>query len=304
MLLVTVTLVTWTLGEAARNSRVVRTRQGALQGIMLVPDSPILGPVEAYLGVPYAAPPVGRLRFMPPGSPRSWDQVRRVTEFGSVCPQIIPDLSNENEALRFMTVGRMNYLKKLFLYLQRDQSEDCLYLNIYAPEMQSSNAPVRMPVIVFIHGESYEWNSGNPYDGSVLASYGQVIVITINYRLGLLGFLKTEENNQIGNYGLLDILAALQWIQVRPYFAISSMFLCYSCGTVKFNMCVSSLHGALPVCRNRKMRGGEGRKSVGLQIVKKRRGNLHVGYTCVTGTRFLPQPKDIVLEVSRMALQI
>ena len=102
--------------------------------------------------------------------------------------------------------------KKLFLYLQRDQSEDCLYLNIYAPEMQSSNAPVRMPVIVFIHGESYEWNSGNPYDGSVLASYGQVQVITINYRLGLLGFLKTEENNQICNYGLLDILAALQWI--------------------------------------------------------------------------------------------
>ena len=74
---------------------------------MLEPDSPLLGPVEAYLGVPYAAPPVGRLRFMPPGSPRSWDQVRRVTEFGSVCPQIIPDLSNENEALS----GRVSALK-------------------------------------------------------------------------------------------------------------------------------------------------------------------------------------------------
>ena len=69
--------------------------------------------------------------------------------------------------------------------------------------------------MVFIHGESYEWNSGNPYDGSVLASYGQVIVITINYRLGVLGFLKTEANNQMGNYGLLDILAALHWVQVR-----------------------------------------------------------------------------------------
>ena len=220
LMLLTVTLLTCGQGltEGARNSRVVRTRQGPLQGIMLVPDSPILGPVEAFLGVPYAAPPVGRLRLMPPGSPRSWDQVRRVAEFGPVCPQIIPDLSNENEALRFMTVGRMNYLKKLFLYLQSDQSEDCLYLNIYAPETQSSASPMRMPVIVFIHGESYEWNSGNPYDGSVLASYGQVIVITINYRLGLLGFLKTEENNQIGNYGLLDILAALQWIQARLIF--------------------------------------------------------------------------------------
>ena len=67
---------------------------------------------------------------------------------------------------------------------------------------------------MFIHGESYEWNSGNPYDGSVLASYGQVIVVTLNYRLGLLGFLKTRESNQMGNYGLLDILAALHWIQV------------------------------------------------------------------------------------------
>ena len=71
MIFLTVMLLTWGLGEGARNSRVVRTRQGALQGIMLVPDSPILGPVEAFLGVPYAAPPVGRLRFMPPGSPRS-----------------------------------------------------------------------------------------------------------------------------------------------------------------------------------------------------------------------------------------
>lgn len=203
--------------ETARNSRVVRTRQGPVQGIMLVPDNNILGDraVEAFLGVPYAVPPVGSLRFMPPVSPRSWEQseVRRVSKFGPVCPQIIPDLTNEKEALRFMTVGRRNYLMKLFNYLH-DQSEDCLYLNIYAPEMKNSVSTSRMPVIVFIHGESYEWNSGNPYDGSVLASYGQVIVITLNYRLGLLGFLKTQANNQMGNYGLLDILAALHWIQV------------------------------------------------------------------------------------------
>ena len=114
-----------------------------------------------------------------------------------------------------MTVGRMNYLKKLFNFLKRDQSEDCLYLNIYTPEMKSNTYTVKMPVIVFIHGESYEWNSGNPYDGSVLSSYGQVVVITLNYRLGILGFLRTsQEDNQIGNYGLLDIIAALHWIQV------------------------------------------------------------------------------------------
>ena len=102
-----------------------------------------------------------------------------------------------------MTVGRMNYLKKLFNFLKRNQNEDCLYLNIYAPEAFGRSYSAKMPVrkmieqiisvrswwiprerkmrspsdnqvIVFVHGESYEWNSGNPYDGSVLASYGQV----------------------------------------------------------------------------------------------------------------------------------
>jgi neuroligin len=183
---------------------------------MLEPSSPALGSVEAYLGVPYAGAPIGRLRFMPPIAPRSWEprDIKKVASFGPVCPQIIPDLSDEKEALRFMTVGRMNYLKKLFNFLKRDQSEDCLYLNIYTPEMKSNTYTVKMPVIVFIHGESYEWNSGNPYDGSVLASYGQVVVITLNYRLGILGFLRTgQEENQIGNFGLLDIIAALHWIQ-------------------------------------------------------------------------------------------
>jgi neuroligin len=120
-----------------------------------------------------------------------------------------------------MTVGRLNYLKKLFQYLKQNQSEDCLYLNIYSPERKTggairelrlkfvlsasativeknqiinittrnealwlkfffsskgSTAVRKFPVIVFIHGESYEWNSGNPYDGSVLASYGQVVL--------------------------------------------------------------------------------------------------------------------------------
>ena len=108
--------------------------------------------------------------------------MRRVVEFGPVCPQVIPDLSNKQEALRFMTEGRRNYLQKLFHYLH-DQSEDCLYLNIYAPEMKNSvsMSTSRMPVIVFIHGESYEWNSGNPYDGSVLASYGQVRILSSDW---------------------------------------------------------------------------------------------------------------------------
>ena len=214
------------LVHSARHSRPVVTRQGRLQGLVLVPAYNNAQPVESFLGVPYAAPPVGRLRFMPPGSPRSWEHTKNVSEFGPVCPQIIPDLSKEKEALRYMTVGRMEYLKKLFNYLNQNQSEDCLYLNVYTPESAQTNQ--RLPVIVFIHGESYEWNSGNPYDGSVLASYGQVVVITLNYRLGLLGFLKTEAKTQMGNYGLLDILAALHWIQVRRLVNISKYVECFS----------------------------------------------------------------------------
>ncbi|GFS78373.1 neuroligin-4, X-linked [Nephila pilipes] len=71
----------------------------------------------------------------------------------------------------------------------------------------------RVPVLVFIHGESYEWNAGNPYDGSVLASFGKVVVVTVNFRLGVLGFLPVMEGSARGNYGLTDQVAALHWIQ-------------------------------------------------------------------------------------------
>ncbi|XP_017873018.1 PREDICTED: neuroligin-3-like, partial [Drosophila arizonae] len=75
----------------------------------------------------------------------------------------------------------------------------------------------KLPVIVFIHGESFEWSSGNPYDGSVLASYGEVVVVTLNYRLGILGFLNANPSPhvhaRVANYGLMDQMAALHWIQ-------------------------------------------------------------------------------------------
>jgi neuroligin len=114
-----------------------------------------------------------------------------------------------------MPKGRLEYLKRLLPFLQ-NQSEDCLYLNVFSPLhgkppptptqitffstrrfrftlvllALSPTAAVqekKLPVLVFIHGESFEWNSGNPYDGSVLASYGDMIVVTLNYRLGILG---------------------------------------------------------------------------------------------------------------------
>lgn len=125
---------------------------------------------------------------MPPDSPDSWDHVRNATHFAPVCPQFIPDLSNASNALKFMSSGRRSYLQKLFPLLRR-QDEDCLYLNIYTPSTLNG-AYRRLPVVVLIHGESFEWDSGNAYDGSVLAAYNSLIFVTLNFRLGILGFLR------------------------------------------------------------------------------------------------------------------
>ncbi|XP_054724371.1 neuroligin-4, X-linked-like [Uloborus diversus] len=131
--------------------------------------------------------------------------------WGPVCPQKHPDISDDGEALKRMPHGRLRYLKRLIPHLNH-QSEDCLYLNIYAPAVVGRQ-PLKLPVMVYIHGESYEWNAGNPYDGRVLSSYGNVIVVTINYRLGVLGFLPAMDRLARGNYGLMDQVAALHWIQ-------------------------------------------------------------------------------------------
>ena len=140
-----------------------------------------------------------------------------------VCPQKLPDISLHGTAK--MSKGRYKHLTRLLPYL-KTENEDCLYLNIYVPNENyaatsstggdggggvggvspefayASNANTDdddddesfmqkhlYPVVVYIHGESFEWNSGNAYDGSVLASYGEFIVVTVNYRLGIFGKL-------------------------------------------------------------------------------------------------------------------
>ncbi|XP_055937773.1 neuroligin-1-like isoform X2 [Argiope bruennichi] len=167
------------------STRVVHTRYGTLRGFISTLSNRELQPVEVFLGVPYAGAPTGALRFMPPVTSPHWKGVRLADSYGSVCPQKWPDIKNETEALKRMPLGRLRYLQRL-LPMLFNQSEDCLYLNIFAPAFVGRQ-PRRLPVMVYIHGESYEWNAGNPYDGRVLSSYGNVIVITINYRLGVLG---------------------------------------------------------------------------------------------------------------------
>uniref|UniRef100_A0A182VH02 COesterase domain-containing protein n=1 Tax=Anopheles merus TaxID=30066 RepID=A0A182VH02_ANOME len=118
--------------KKSTSSRIVHTKYGAVSGTIEHLDGRHLDPVEAFRGVPYASPPVGNLRFMPPVTGALWSGVKKADRFSPVCPQRLPDIYNETAALERMPRGRLEYLRRLLPYL-RNQSEDCLYLNIYVP---------------------------------------------------------------------------------------------------------------------------------------------------------------------------
>ncbi|XP_077596883.1 neuroligin-2-like [Stigmatopora nigra] len=205
---------------------IVSTGYGKIRGFKRELNNEILGPVEQYFGVPYATAPVGERRFQPPEAPGSWQEIRNATQFAPVCPQnvhgVLPEI--------MLPVWFTDNLDAAATYVQ-NQSEDCLYLNIYVPtedgpltkkqDESTMNRPRdedirdrrKKPVMLFIHGGSYMEGSGNMFDGSVLAAYGNVIVVTMNYRLGVLGFLSTGNQSAKGNYGLLDQIQALRWLK-------------------------------------------------------------------------------------------
>ncbi|XP_070785510.1 neuroligin-2a isoform X2 [Enoplosus armatus] len=186
---------------------IVTTNYGKLRGIKKDLNNEILGPVEQYLGVPYATAPIGDRRFQPPEAPGSWQEIRNATQFAPVCPQnvhgVLPEI--------MLPVWFTDNLDVAAGYIQ-NQSEDCLYLNIYVPTEDDIRDRRKKPVMLFIHGGSYMEGTGNMFDASVLAAYGNVIVVTMNYRLGVLGFLSTGDQSAKGNYGLLDQIQALRWL--------------------------------------------------------------------------------------------
>eukprot|EP00064_Thunnus_orientalis_P005353 superscaffoldBa00000518_g5367 len=168
----------------AQQPPVVTTNYGKLRGVKVILPNEILGPVEQYLGIPYALAPTGERRFQPPESPMSWPGIRNATQFAPVCPQFLEDRFLLNDMLPVWFTANLD---TVVTYVQ-EQSEDCLYLNIYVPTENDIHAEDGLkPVMVYIHGGSYMEGTGNMIDGSILASYGNVIVITINYRLGVLG---------------------------------------------------------------------------------------------------------------------
>ncbi|KAM9827063.1 neuroligin-2a isoform 2-T2 [Neosynchiropus ocellatus] len=186
---------------------VVTTNYGKLRGIKKDLNNEILGPVEQYLGVPYATAPIGDRRFQPPEAPGSWQEIRNATQFAPVCPQNIHGVLPEI----MLPVWFTDNLDVAAGYIQ-NQSEDCLYLNVYVPTEDDIRDRRKKPVMLFIHGGSYMEGTGNMFDASVLAAYGNVIVVTMNYRLGVLGFLSTGDQSAKGNYGLLDQIQALRWL--------------------------------------------------------------------------------------------
>uniref|UniRef100_A0A8C6XJG3 Carboxylesterase type B domain-containing protein n=1 Tax=Naja naja TaxID=35670 RepID=A0A8C6XJG3_NAJNA len=210
LLWITALAIRFTLIEGQAQYPIVTTNYGKIRGVRTPLPNEILGPVEQYLGVPYASPPTGERRFQPPEPPSSWTGIRNATQFAAVCPQYLDERSLLNDMLPVWFTANLD---TVMTYVQ-DQNEDCLYLNIYIPtedDIHDQNS--KKPVMVYIHGGSYMEGTGNIVDGSILASYGNVIVVTINYRLGVLGFLSTGDQAAKGNYGLLDQIQALRWIE-------------------------------------------------------------------------------------------
>ncbi|PWW23882.1 carboxylesterase type B [Geodermatophilus normandii] len=175
-------------GPRDRAPLVVQTAEGAVQG-----SRP--GDYRLFQGIPFAAPPVGDLRFRPPAPVQPWQGVRSATAPGSPCPQVA-SATNPTSSV----------------------DEDCLYLNVTTPSGLDTRR-TDLPVMVWIHGGSWRTGSGDRYDAGKLALEGDVVVVTINYRLGPFGFLAEDDLSAdlgavgSGSAGLLDQQAALRWVE-------------------------------------------------------------------------------------------
>lgn len=169
---------------------IVETNYGKVQG-------EFLGDVYVFRGIPYAKPPVGTLRFKAPEKCDKWEGIYDATKFASIAPQTPSDV--------------MNFLGNQITTM----NEDCLYLNIWSPAPDNK----RRAVMVWIHGGAFVAGSGSSpwYDGRNFAKNGDVVVVTLNYRLGVFGFLHLNELNEhyptSGNNGILDQIAAIEWVK-------------------------------------------------------------------------------------------
>ena len=176
-------------------AQIVTISSGQIQGQMN-------GNIYEFLGIPFATPPVGDMRWKAPVEPDDWTEILNTTDFSPVCPQKKYEQGDTTATM--------------------EGDEDCLYLNVWSPQLDAGD----LPVMVFIHGggnqqggASQETGGTVMYDGKNLAERGNVVVVTIQYRLGPLGFLvhpgldAENEEGISGNYGILDQILALKWVQ-------------------------------------------------------------------------------------------
>ena len=189
------TIVGLVLGHSSAgyaDSLSVKTEQGKVQGKTINN-----GKVNAFLGLQYAAPPVGDLRWKAPEAPAKWKGERDATKFGAHCAQghVFDDM----------------------VFQDNGESEDCLFLNVYTPAGATDKS--KLPVMFWIHGGGYSGGASNEprHNGDFLPTKG-VVLVTINYRLGVFGFLATsdlakEAGGAAGNYAMMDMVAALQWVK-------------------------------------------------------------------------------------------
>uniref|UniRef100_A0A8C3YGP2 Carboxylic ester hydrolase n=1 Tax=Catagonus wagneri TaxID=51154 RepID=A0A8C3YGP2_9CETA len=178
---------------------VVDTAQGRVLGKYISLEG-LAQPVAVFLGVPFAKPPLGSLRFAPPQPAEPWSFVKNTTSYPPMCSQdpvtiqmILDIFTNKKESV---TV---------------EQSEDCLYLNIYTPADLTKRS--KLPVMVWIHGGGLVVGGASIYDGVALSAHENVVVVVIQYRLGIWGFFSTGDEHSRGNWGHLDQVAALHWVQ-------------------------------------------------------------------------------------------
>src|SRR5690348_156400 len=176
---------------------IAQTRYGKVQGSEQ-------GSISVWKGIPFAQPPTGEHRFRAPQPPQGWTGVREATTFSPMAPQV-PEMG----ASLVGSLGEESAVEP------RPMSEDCLYLNIWSP----GRAAEKRPVMVYIHGGAFTLGSASDpwYDGTSFAAKHNLVVVSLNYRLGILGFvsLKDLAESQAGytaNCGLLDQIAALEWV--------------------------------------------------------------------------------------------
>jgi para-nitrobenzyl esterase len=199
---------------------IVSITDGALQGYAE-------GGISIFKGIPFAKPPLEELRWQPPVLPEPWAETRDATEFSPIAIQLGTGIEKFSHAL--IDGQGFNFIKRTLFKLGMKfmsgptQSEDCLYLNVRTPSIEASS---KLPVMVWLHGGDHLDGSGTDalYNNNTLPNLG-VVLVTINYRLGLMGYfchpeLSKESPHAVsGNYGTLDQIAALKWVQdnIEPF---------------------------------------------------------------------------------------